>query len=151
MKNLEHFKLWLKSKKYNPGTIRNYICDINKYIRFLHHHYPQQKSNSNYIYAAEAFESYILYIANKKNHLRYFTSLAKFSQFAFDKNITPTNIFKTVRRQVLHHKNTNLDPVIQIYQTALIRQKKTPATIKNYINDIQQFINWSNPLKYGLK
>jgi hypothetical protein len=51
----------------------------------------------------------------------------------------------------LHHKNTNLDPVIQIYQTALIRQKKTPATIKNYINDIQQFINWSNPLKYGLK
>jgi len=151
MKNLEHFKYWLKTKKYNPGTIRNYICDINKYLHFINKHYSKIQNSELFCFSDTAFQNYTLFIINKKNRLRYYTSLAKFSQFAFEKKLTSTNVFRTIRKQTLHHKNTHLDSLLQIYQTNLVHQNKTNATIKNYINDIQQFINWSDPLKNGLK
>lgn len=151
MNQLTNFKLWLKTKKYNPGTIRNYICDINRYLRYVKKHYPNSPNILLLSFSEEAYRNYILYILGKKNYLRYFTSLARYSRFAYEKDITPQDIFKSVRKQVIHHRNTLLDPVLQMYQTNLIRQNKAYTTIKNYINDIQQFINWSEPVKNGLK
>jgi site-specific recombinase XerD len=145
MNYIEHFKLWLKSKKYNAGTIRNYICDVNKYIRFTQSNQYRLSVTDSYIFSAIALKNYVLFIGNQKNRLRYLTSLAKLSQFAFEKGIISENVFRTVRRQVLHHKNTDFDQIVQMYQNTLKHQKKTKTTIKNYINDIQQFINWSQP------
>ncbi len=147
MNHLDNFKIWLKSKKYNQGTIRNYICDINKYLRFTKKHFSSPKNSELFIFSEEAFGTYVLHVADEKNSLRYFTSLAKYSQYALEKKIIATNNFKIVRKQVLHHRNTHLDPIVQLYQTNLTHQNKTSATIKNYINDVQQFINWSNPIK----
>jgi site-specific recombinase XerD len=149
MNYLEHFKIWLKSKRYNPGTIRNYLCDINKYIRYTHNHAYHLSADSSYIFSDIAFKNYVLYINHQKNRLRYLTSLAKLSQFAYEKNIISQNSFRLVRKQILRHQNTQYDPLLQMYHNTLKYQKKTPATIKNYLNDIQQFVNWSQPYKDG--
>jgi site-specific recombinase XerD len=145
MNYLEHFKLWLKSKKYNSGTIRNYICDINKYLHYTQEHSYHLSQDDSYIFSAIAFKNYVLFIDSQKNRLRYLTSLSRLSQFAYEKNIISENVFRIVRKQILRHQNTQFDPIIQMYHNTLKYQKKTTATIKNYINDIQQFVNWSQP------
>jgi len=124
---LKSFKSWLLQKKYSSSTIRNYISDINKYFEF---------ASDRDIFSSTTLQSYLSSIKNISNKDRYSSSLAKFFQFAIDQKFTTINPFKETSQ-------LSCQEIVQAYQDFLLQQKCSPNTIKNYLVDIQQFIDWS--------
>ncbi|OGL56967.1 hypothetical protein A2410_00525 [Candidatus Shapirobacteria bacterium RIFOXYC1_FULL_38_24] len=132
------FRAWLSARQYSDSTVRNYLVDINKYISFTDDHLLFDESTlKNY------FES----VSSHPNYPRTLASLKKFFQFALDQKLIEKNSFKSALRSASRTGQaclaTTTESLIPSFQTYLESKKKTPATIKNYINDIQQFINWA--------
>ena len=137
---LSFFKLWLQTQGYTMTTIRNYVADINKYVRF---------TDSGDIFASESLGKYITSITGQKNNHRYLTSLNKLFEFAQAQNLIFTNPFKKIKKQVCPASNfreitsCGLEYILDQYQEYLSQNHKNLFTIKNYLNDVQQFINWT--------
>ena len=127
---INSFKQWLTSKSYSPATIRNYLSDLNSFFQF------SQNSNP---FLPETISSYLKKINSDSNYRRYLSSLSKFIQFAQDQGLTKTNPLKAA----LRNKKPTSDEIINQYSEFLTKKNFSNATIKNYLNDIKQFIDWS--------
>lgn len=131
------YQRWLKSKSYSEATIRNYLVDVKKYILFTNSNLDQITDK---IFDQDNLSSYIQTINQDPNYKRFLASLSKFFQFALDQHLISSNPFpKTIKAQ----PEANLNDLIKLYQHQLEAKKFSILTIKNYINDIHQFINWA--------
>jgi hypothetical protein len=131
---LKNFRSFLVSKNYSSSTIRNYFSDIGNYFDFTNKSSP--KSN---VYDPESISSYLKTIQPDPNYSRYLSSLSKFFQYALDQGLTKTNPLKSA----LRNKKPSADEILNNYQDFLIKKRFSPTTIKNYLNDIKQFNDWS--------
>jgi len=137
---LKHqFQLWLQSQKYQPNTVKNYLADINRYFSFLDTQTPLDTNP----FSQTAISAYISFVSTDSNHRRYLASLNKLCQFALDQHLITSNPIKKILKstQILSDV-ANLDQLVQQYSLSL-QSHKTPTTIKNYLNDLRQFISWS--------
>lgn len=139
------YQRWLKSKSYSQATIRNYLVDLKKYFLFTNSNLDQITDK---IFNQDNLSSYIQSINQDSNYKRFLASLSKFFQFALDQHLISINPFpKAIKSQ----PEVNLNDIIKLYQQQLEAKKFSILTIKNYINDIHQFINWaqneSRPVK----
>ena len=125
---LNSFKSWLISKSYSSSTIRNYLSDVNRYL---------QSSPENY-FSVPSVSSYLNSINDDQNKNRYLSSLSKFFQFALDQHLISTNPLKLSQKP----KSFGPQEALSQYQSFLTKKSFSPITIKNYLNDIQQFIDW---------
>jgi site-specific recombinase XerD len=136
---LQPFKSWLINKNYSPATIRNYLSDTNQFFDF---------ANNQDIFSSETVSLYLKNISKDSNYSRYLSSLSKFFQFALDQSLTKTDPLKAA----LKDKKPNSDEIINQYSEYLNKKHFSESTVKNYINDIKQFIDWSknqqNPLSF---
>lgn len=131
---LEIFKLWLKTKNYTPSTIRNYLVDLKKYLLFA--------DNQN-IFLETTFSNYLSQISKENNCQRQLASLNKFCQFAIDQKMISFNPLKKLRSSNQNNISSNsLSSIIQQYQSYLFKKNFTQNSIKNYINDINQYITY---------
>jgi len=121
MINLPAFKNYLESKKYSSATIRNYLSDV--------HHY------STY----ETPELYLASIKKDINYPRYISSLNKYFEFAIDQHLVDKNPLQALLK---NKPRFDIDVLLDQYKTYLTKKHKMPFTIKNYLNDIKQFINF---------
>lgn len=159
MDYLPQFKLWLKAKNYSDSTSRNYLADLGKYLNYVNH-LPQSVSLDipagpepveGHIFSPDILSLYITYLSGKNNGPRYLASLNQFCQFALDQHLISQNPLKSTLKQHHHPDNlstdTNLNRLLGLYQQHLISQKTSPITIKNYLNDLHQYISWleTNP------
>jgi site-specific recombinase XerD len=128
---LHSFKTWLKNKSYSDSTIRNYLADLNRYFKFT--------DNSN-LFLPQAVNQYLDSIKADYNKNRYLSSLSKFFHFAIDQQIIKTNPLK---KKYTKTNQSSPENVLSLYQSFLTKKKFSATTIKNYLNDIQQFINWN--------
>ncbi|MEI8068055.1 MAG: hypothetical protein WCG91_03895 [Candidatus Shapirobacteria bacterium] len=137
MEIVNSYKLWLGNHHYSDSTIRNYLVDLNKYIDSV--------ESSKSIFSPETITSYLTSISKDENKERYSSSLNKFFQFAVDQGLTSSNPIKKLMKKNSELPSTiyDLQSALEQYQIQLVKKNFTVATIKNYINDIQQFINWS--------
>lgn len=133
------FKSWLISKNYSPATIRNYLADINNFFSF------SLRSN---IYdltstlSSDNVSNYLQTIQKNPAYSRYLSSLSRFFQFAQDQSLISTNPLKAALRD----KKPSSDEIINQYSQYLNKKHFSQSTIKNYLNDIKQFIDWNkNP------
>ena len=141
---LPSFKLWLQAKNYQPTTVKNYIADTNKYLRHTAKQNPLSSST---------ISAYTSHLANQNNVKRYLASLHKFCQFALDQHLTSKNIFKTAQKIQKRTcssptPSTNLPHLLTQFETHLVKQKRSPSTVRNYLNDLHQYITWlsSHPI-----
>ena len=151
MDYLPQFKLWLIAKNYSESTSRNYLADLGKYLNYVNH-LPQSISlnpnnpNGIHIFSPEILSLYVSYLSDKNNSGRYLASLNQFCQFALDQHLISQNPLKSTLKQHHHPDNlatdSNLTHLTKLYEQTLINQKTSPATIKNYLNDLHQYINW---------
>jgi site-specific recombinase XerD len=151
MNYLPQFKLWLKAKNYSESTSRNYLADLGKYLNYVNH-LPQSVSldpNSPtgiHIFSPDILSLYVSYLSDKNNSSRYLASLNQFCQFALDQHLISQNPLKSTLKQHHHPDNlaseTNLNHLLELYQQHLTNQKISPITIKNYLNDLHQYISW---------
>ena len=132
------YQNWLKSKSYSDATIRNYLVDLRKYFLFTN---PDSDQVSDKIFNEDNLTSYFQNINEDQNYKRFLASLSKFFQFALDQKLISTNpFFKALKAE----PETDLEQVIKLYQQQLETKKFSISTIRNYINDIHQFINWAS-------
>ena len=131
---LSAFRSWLTAKNYSASTIRNYLADTNNFLEFTTH----QSSPSN-PYSPSTVTAYLNSLKSDPNYRRYLSSLSKFFQFSLDQFLTSTNPLKAALKPV----KPSLDDLIAEYEVHLTKKHFSPATIRNYLNDIRQFIDWS--------
>lgn len=131
------YQNWLKSKSYSDATIRNYLVDLKKYSSFSN---PDSDQISDKIFDQDNLTSYFQNINQDQNYKRFLASLSKFFQFALDQQLISQNPFP---KAIKAEPETNLDDIIKLYQQQLEAKKFSISTIRNYINDIHQFINWA--------
>lgn len=136
----DSFRSWLISMTYSPATIRNYLSDVNNYFSF------SQRSNINdltTIFSPETVSVYLKKIDKDQNYSRYLSSLSKFFQFAIDQKIISVDPLKKAKQP----KTPTPDDVLLDYQSFLTKKHFSPVTIKNYLNDIRQFIDWQSQIE----
>jgi len=126
------YQNWLRSKSYSDATIRNYLVDLRKYISF-----------SENIFDSNNLTSYFQNINQDPNYKRFLASLSKFFQFALDQNLITENPFPKALKNNLRSNIDDLKTILNSYQKQLEDKKFSISTIRNYINDIHQFINWA--------
>ena len=131
---LDSLKKWLISKNYSSSTIRNYLSDINAYFDFIKDSNP---------FSPEIVSSYLQTIKKNSAYSRYLSSLSKFFQFTIDQKIISTNPLKKAQKT----KTPTPSDILTDYQSYLSKKHFSSATIKNYLNDIQQFINWQSQIE----
>lgn len=127
---LNSFKSWLISKSYSSSTIRNYLADINRYLNFI---------DDDNAFSPDSVSHYLDTIQKDPNINRYLSSLSKFFQFAIDQHLISVDPLKKAQKP----KTSTPADVLQDYQSFLSKKHFSTSTIKNYLNDIQQFINWT--------
>jgi len=149
------YQNWLKSKSYSDATIRNYLMDLRKYIAFtvqvdrcvdplLDEHTDSPLQITDKIFDQDNLVSYFQNINQDQNYKRFLASLSKFFQFALDQHLISQNPFpKAIKVQ----PETNLEETVKLYQQQLEAKKLSLSTIRNYINDIHQYINFCETQK----
>lgn len=130
------YQNWLLSKSYSDATIRNYLTDLRKYFLFTN---QSEDQLTDQIFDQDNLISYFQNINQDQNYKRFLASLSKFFQFALDQQLISENPFPKALKV---EPETNLKDTIKIYQKHLEAKKFSISTIRNYINDIHQFINW---------
>jgi site-specific recombinase XerD len=131
------YQNWLRSKSYSDATVRNYLVDLKKYFLFTN---PNSNEISDKIFDENNLSSYFQNINQDQNYKRFLASLSKFFQFALDQHLVSINPFsKALKAQ----PETNLEEIVNLYQQQLEAKKFSLSTVRNYINDIRQFINWA--------
>lgn len=133
---LNPFKSWLIAKSYSESTIRNYLSDLNAYFDFVEN--CKLKIENSNLFSPDTVSSYLKSIDKDSNANRYLSSLSKFFQFALDQNLIKIDPLK-IARQV---KKPSTNDVLSDYQSFLVKKHFSLVTIKNYLNDIRQFIDW---------
>lgn len=129
--NLDSYSLWLENHRYQTNTIRNYLQDLKIFLTF-----SQNKIST------EIISNYFIHLSSKNNSSRYLASLSTFCQFLLDQHLTDTNLFKQVKKQLARKPSINKENLLMQYESYLVKQHKSSLTIKNYLNDIQQYFTW---------
>jgi site-specific recombinase XerD len=143
MNILEEFKSHLlhSKKKHSKATIKNYIADINKFIKWSEEN-PQSKHNPSKI-TPETIEIYKLKLNRDKispsSIDRYLSSLRLYFTFLKSKSL--------LRENPLNSSATNSKPdtdplLLKNFKLSLLDQNISKVTIKNYLMDISQFTQW---------
>ena len=127
------YKLWLQNKNYSTSTVKNYLHDLNKYLDFA----------GDEVFSFDTITKFLESLKNDSNINRYTSSLSKYLQFAQDQGLINTNPIRNSKTR-LNSPSTDLDNLVTQYQNFLTKKHFSTATIKNYLNDIQQFISWAN-------
>jgi len=154
MDYLPQFKLWLKAKSYSDSTARNYLADLGKYLNYINR-LPQKVSLDiptgpehveGHIFSPDILGLYVSYLSDKNNAGRYLASLNQFCQFALDQHLVSQNPLKSILKQQHSSPNlasdSNLKHLVDLYEQHLTKHKTAPVTIKNYLNDLHQYISW---------
>jgi site-specific recombinase XerD len=129
----DHFRSWLKARNYSSSTIRNYLVDVNKYLATI---------SSSDVYSTTALTNYLSTINDPAYLRRSLASLNKLCQFGLDQNYIRQNPIKKYRHHISQVPQADLQDVLSQYETYLNKKKRSSSTIRNYLNDLQQYINW---------
>jgi hypothetical protein len=121
MDQLVAFKLWLQSHQYRDSTIRNYLVDIRKYLT--------SKITDPSLY--------LISVQSDPNYPRYLASLKKYAEFSRDQGSS-----LQIKVSSVTPSSPTLKSLVSLYQKHLIRRNTPESTQRNYINDLNQYINW---------
>lgn len=130
--HLQTYSSWLATQKYQSNTIRNYLLDLNIFL----------KSAQNTL-SSEAITQFIAQDSGQNNHARHLASISKFCQFAHDQQLIDSNLFSLAKKHAQNPSPTrDLDLLLTQFAQSLARDHKSPITIKNYLGDIHQYIRF---------
>lgn len=152
MMNLpEKFKTYLQVKNASKATVKNYLADLNHFLRFVLKN--KEISFFNIETTSEGFANILapLFIAslfeNYRNELfssrvktstinRRLSSLRKLGELCVEEGWLFEN-------PVLKVANIDRSPSsLDKFQKYLEKEKVSQVTVKNYLSDLRYFFNW---------
>jgi site-specific recombinase XerD len=129
---LSGFKSFLQAKNYSVSTIKNYLSDLNRYYSV----FPTLNADSLIVFLTKESAS--------PNYSRTLASLRLFCQFALDQQHFTVNPLKTALKHISSIPQPNLNQIVTEFSKYLASHQASDSTIKNYINDLNQYISWLN-------
>jgi site-specific recombinase XerD len=141
---LQLFSEYLKNKRITDKSVKNYLSDVRQFDHWF------AKNNLNELSPGvfQNYRSYLLKARLPTNTInRYLASLRCFGSFIKEKNISlnnPASGLKNISKDYKNNSNSvnaENNYLIQFRQS-LIRERLKPATIKNYISDVKQFMEF---------
>ena len=141
---LNKFKAYLVNKKLSKASIKNYISDVRQFMTW--------SANGTFdVTSATAYKNYHSYLLSL--HLppatfnRYLATLRSFGAFLktekllmFNPTIGLENISKDIKRTT---KPVNQEQKLLIkFHMSLEKEKLSRSTIKNYLSDVRQFLEF---------
>lgn len=148
---LTAFSSYLSQRQYSESTIRNYCTDIRKYLDW-HKTTTSSTPSSNpsvYFYQ-KTLLTYFHVISQESSFKRQLASLKLFCQFAQDQQLIHKDIFTLVEKNFNNRnfqsikKITNQELIIAEFKKYLHNQKASPNTIRNYLADVKDYLQWIN-------
>ena len=138
MEHIENFQLYLIQKGSSRPTVKNYVADIRKFIKFQEA--TNARSFSPSAITSDSIAAYKAHLASLQTSPssvdRYLSSLRKFTSFLSEKNLLAINPFL-----VTEEKEADVWE-LGGFKNALHTQHVSPLTVKNYFLDIKQFLSW---------
>lgn len=148
MNILEQFKNHLLyEKKSSLSTVKNYLADIRKFIRWFEFKYHTD-FNPNAVNAsliAEYKQKIIETESSEKSLKRYMASLNGFFTFLKSKGVITVNPLENRTTGQLEIDKW----LLKQFKQYLYRQDLNTISIKNYLNDIRQFMTWIHTVTNG--
>lgn len=143
MELLSQFSQYLFSQKQPASqlTVKNYLSDIRKFIRWFEIEFSRPFSPS-------LFSWQIIQIYKEKSGMqgssleRSLSSLRKFSGFLLVSNEITNDPFQELARKLESASKYKEKWRLHEFKNFLYNNKSSYLTIKNYIIDLRQFIGW---------
>lgn len=156
---VEKFKLFLLKKRISRSSIRCYLSDIRHFLGwqdfFLksNHLYDSLKESPshslsflNYVNPSllDTYKNYL--VGNntpQKTINRRFSSLRKFGAFSQEQGWLKVNLFDTLKN-IPEEQKPFPESIYHLeeFKVYLWKNNLRKASLKNYLNDIKQFIEW---------
>jgi len=139
------FKDFLASKKLTKTSIKNYLSDIRQFLKWT--------ANSDFSsFTPAVFSTYKSSLVSSsistKTINRSLTSLRKFGQFLKQEKLLMANpadklnnIQAGQRKKILFSLKLS-SKILKNFSQALNQENLKPATVKNYVLDVNQFLQW---------
>lgn len=158
MKNLEKifekgFALFLKAKGISPISQKNYLSDLRHFLSWFVLVLKSKDVDVEKI-SIPSLASFITIdlISRYKNFLslnnvppktanRRLSTLRKFCSFCISQGWIKENPAKKVTN--IARKKDQGEEILKRFSLALKEEGTTKVTIKNYLSDIRQFLNWT--------
>lgn len=139
----DQFKAYLlgNKKQVSKVTLKNYLSDTRKFIKWCENKFGRS-FNPNDI-TQELAQSYIDEINtathSSRSAKRYQSSIKKFFGFLLEYRLVRFNPFSLYDVKAIHQDDWHLKE----FGNYLFNSKTSNHTIKNYISDVRQFLNWA--------
>lgn len=143
---VQSFHNYLFSQKQSPSkvTVKNYLSDVRRFLNWYTKIYnvafdPQYLTKD----VVTQYKAYLKTgtassLPAALSTKRYLSSLRKFSTFLLQTGIISSNPFEAVQPPVTHR-----DPFyLKEFKNYLYTEQASKLTIKNYLADISQFVDW---------
>lgn len=147
---LNSFKHWLSTRSYQPATIRSYVQDASQFISYCQRLTPtlnikQDRSLADFL-QVDVIHRYINHLSTNNNRQRYLASLNLLCQFGINQSLISSNPIAKIRKSALKEKTVDVFSLLkkekELFATYLSHHHFSPTTIKNYISDVDKYINW---------
>lgn len=128
--DVNHFTSWMIMK---VRTFGSFVENLDQAIPFLSTTTASEYKN----YLSENK------IPNKTINRRLST-LRHLAKFLHNKNITDFNFMEGIenRKYQTSKKEVSMQPIVDQFKAYLISEKVSASTVKNYVSDVRQFVNW---------
>ena len=131
----------------SKATAKNYLSDLNNYFAwFTKTKMIDPLSDPDLFFKTHSFktlkeykESLIDAKASSSTIKRRFAALKRFDQFASKENLSSSDPMSEIKSISLP-KDEN---ILLGFKKYLEKEKNSQSTIKNYISDINHFLNWT--------
>lgn len=148
------FKSYLQNNNFSPVSVKNYLSDVKKFLNWRRSDTSDggapagDDSSEVNIPKKQDFQNYWNKInQNSTSTLtlkRYQSSLRKFGQFLQDEYALSQNPAVTGRGIARNAPTKTIDPekMLNSYEKSLEKQGMSAHTIRNYLADTRQFLDW---------
>lgn len=164
-KIVKNFKTFLYSEDISKGSIRSYLSDLrhflgwfffflesNRLLKLKDLINPQEGLTiNNFCFCLKKINPKVLdayknfLIENNippKTINRRLSSLRRFGAFCQTQNWLSENVFESLKNVSLNQKLPEEKYFLEEFKTFLWQKGASSSTIKNYLNDVKQFIAW---------
>lgn len=135
------------SKSLTEQSIKNYVSDINIFIDWLASNLQEPEITADHITAAN-ISSYRDELNNSRQPIavknRYLSSLRRFGHFLFITKLCATNPAAHLSNVNAAGTTTSTKQILAAFKHDLNKQNLNPGTVKNYLSDIKQYLNWAH-------
>ena len=148
----ELFKLYLQVQKSSPITVKNYVVDVNHFLKWL-----AQNTGIKYqivgkaifsLFTEETLNEYKADLLQSRTPLstlnRRLSALRKFGQFGKFQGWLSEMPSITSETENTPGVSADFTPGVMLnkFQKQLEKEKVSPLTIKNYLSDLWHYLSW---------